>query len=168
MKTRKLSVAVLLFIAIALITNVNAQEKQNDATWEETVEFINMQKGKVNYAFKWGKVEDVPLKEFHIEGKVLNSKNEGNCRYGLDLSKLLSAQEINLNENKYPMPMMKLTFTGNYNICEGFDEKFNEVYYAITDVEMRSRVLKAFKHLAFLATQKRLQEQKKQKEKYKF
>lgn len=75
MKTTKLLTVLLLYVATAFVTKVNAQEKQNDATWEETIDFIK----KYSYLIEDVKYFDNP--DVTIDDEYIYLSSSGYAYY---------------------------------------------------------------------------------------
>ena len=155
---RKIKLLTLLALMLGSIVTTQAQEKQNDATWEETIEFLN----------KYVKhFEGVSRGDIKQELTVIDNNNliiifYYNCTYKIPLYKLKDVT------NDYGSEF-KLTLTGDYAIrfcakkefeqnSEDRQTKTSLVLLNVDDTEMRPRLEKAFRHLAYLATEKRKKE----------
>lgn len=159
---------LLLFIANFSI----AQDASNDATWEETVQFINE---NVKFIKECGKASsDKKPYSFYIEGEELLVEQEhfyGDDWRVYESADLKKLKEVTCNGSK---SMIFMDFTGAYLIKyiksreKGRTSKYEEDEYKIkvSDSEMHKRLLKAFQHLAYLATEKRKEEIKKSGSKF--
>lgn len=179
--------AILLMGPLQLAT---AQQKQSDATWRETIDFIDKYKeyvkeistgggGKSPYetpvenslmGFKRFKKNFVRLRiEYDHKYRTPNHdsvwerRDKGFVR--IFLSRL---KEVRESGNQ-----IDLRLTGNYvdgentqwtwgvhgrgEVYEPYSGEFTSSWagLSVTDSEMRQRLLKAFKHLAYLATEYR-------------
>lgn len=155
------------FLTLLLLVIANfsiAQDASNDATWEETIEFISEQKEFIQKGWNWHpiKPDKERIEKFIIEGEIFTIQFEAYCEVIVDLSKLYSANILTEYETT-----IELKFTGNYSkdFCEDV-RNFNEFYIGVSDIEIRPRLLKAFQHLAYLATNKRQKEIKKSSNKF--
>lgn len=171
MKTlQTLTTFLLLFISLS----TTGQEKQSDATWKETVDFLNKYKNHITS----GEYSDCITKRV-IEWPVKNisiSQSNLTIKFG---SKYNSTEFIKfvVTLNKIDnFSSGRLRTTGDY--IEVYSErkcdwnldgyvslksttiKTNNLNFRITDNEMRSRIYKAFQHLTYLAEEKRLAEHK--------
>ena len=168
-----------LLITITSIS-LNAQTKQNDATWEETIEFIRKYKNYFNHPV-YGSIQDASDKILSINEKTIlikrfikskpeNGREESRVSViNIPLKKMFKAEKS--TATSYVPSKINLYFTGKYlkeeteysNKTKKYSSK---VYYwdqtrvFIMDSEMRPRILKAFQHLAYLATQERLEKSK--------
>lgn len=154
----------MLFFTILTLTNLNAQEKQNDATWEETIEFINKNKGFLScYQEPFGYHFNCNIKDIQINENTLKvryqyiksnekSMSEKEQWFEVKLHKISRVDKLN-NKNIIRF------FTTGKNIhfkSEYFIDHDKKVYFfPVEDTEMFPRLLKAFKQLAYLATKKR-------------
>lgn len=159
--------------------NLASQTKQNDATWEETIAFIK----KYSYHFDYPKnlyLAEDRIENFNIDSNTIGFKRiqRDNTPYSKWLStslwsvplKKLDAAKVSQEING-----LYLFFTGDYctvkkeevnfkkNTKELRSYKTNGLGLVIKDVEMRQRMIKAFKHLAYLAKQKRLKNRQRDK-----
>jgi len=156
-----------LILCITTLTVTFAQEKQNDATWEETVEFIL----KYSKSLKSGKFKPpLNLKNFNVSNNKLSFKtdikNEDDWDNTIDLSKLSDAKISEHHED-----VIILSCTGPYVMWNPNDSDYEIKYrsyysFEIGDNELRQRLLNAFKHLAKLATEKREAEREASGEKF--
>ena len=165
---------MLLFIANLSI----AQDASNDATWEETIEFINKQEEFIILVYDHhGRLElDCEVDLFQIDGEKLFYKYPQVSSDTYDFLKVIGSAELKKIESvddKYDY--IKIWFTGYYNIfyVENTDDDNGQVKkeksylkFKVSDSEMHKRLLKAFQHLAYLATEKRKEEIKKSGSKF--
>lgn len=172
-----------LALFITTLTLTFAQEKQGDATWEETIDFIKSKK-------KFISIDDStsPSNEIKIDGqgiqliiytwsnypkgwekriyympfrylKSVKPFKEGSYCY-IDINKL-SGEYVSVKVFKtkkddvfeFNPKGSKYYLHGSYNLAR-FDK------LCVNDVEMRERLTKAFQHLTYLAIQKREAERK--------
>jgi hypothetical protein len=153
----------LLIIALFIgLGNLNAQDASNVATWEETIGFLKKYESKIT-AYGCDKVY-LHIVNGKIQYGIGNRKVLGERYYHIvDLSKLMSVKEDGENS-------IGLYMSGNYSISKGnFDEPlelhdFNRIY--VCDKELNPRIFKAFQHLTYLATEKRIAEAKSSGDKF--
>lgn len=176
---------LLIFFTILTLTNLNAQEKQNDATWEETVSFINKYKYHIKGLWlpKWyNKFGEIGFNDYtNVKIKtsgsyvsmIIQSKNkkiDKDVIVTLDLTKLETASSYSTSGNE----VIVLKFIGKYCFVDEYNErndkkrnfKGNFLRLNISNNEMRPRLTKAFNHLAYLSKQKRLEKRKNSGEKF--
>lgn len=166
---------VILTILLSSLT-ATAQEKRNDATWEETIDFILKYKNKISKCEdtdSWEKVgwanyiEDDEVNEglkiLDYKYLVMRKNNKDrlfNFKYNLE-----EINEIDFSTRRRVVyvkftPTQKLSFkipadrdlktrTRNYK------HKSIGFYIETDDSEFHPRLLKAFEHLAYLARKKR-------------
>lgn len=179
---RKIKTLTLLVLMLGSIVTTQAQEKQNDATWEETIEFLRDNISKFNIIQTYKKsYKDTPSKienKYTIERDLIIA-NSGDWLFKADLRELkavLIAKRLG-SSDKQPVYHFQLEFTKNsvssrYNdgeepkgkhiiisLCEYIyitkeDSSCSDPLWKIDD-EFVQRMLKAFKHLAYLANEKR-------------
>lgn len=180
---KRFLLTLTLFFTVTAFTF--AQEKQSDATWEETIDFINSKKEYFKYTMNFGE------REIKINSQNITSEtywSGGMLRYNKPYmweKAIQSAPLKNLKEVrdfKESEQHIYLSFTGNYvteKIYEAKDDDFTiysykgskytykktkeeDTFYGlyVPDIEMRERIIKAFQHLTYLAIQKREAERK--------
>jgi hypothetical protein len=145
----------LLIIALFIgLGNVNAQDASNDATWEETIEFINENLQYANGQDNdFSIIEDIYLKENKIF--VYYASESGRKKKNiLPLNKIKSADDWDTH--------CAIWFTGNYSISEytksngekdsTYKTNNGELYF---EKELRLRMIKAFNHIAYLNSEKK-------------
>jgi hypothetical protein len=153
---KQILLIITLFIGFG---NANAQDASNDATWEETIEFINENlqytKGMNN---DFSTIEEVYLKENKIF-VVYSSKIGAKKETTFPLSKISKAREW--DDSEYCL----IYLTGDYCISD-YTEKNGKKnihgHISKTDSvklfyenELRTRMVKAFNHIAYLNSEKR-------------
>lgn len=141
---------LLLIIALFIgIGNVNAQDDTNDATWEETIQFIN---SKSDY---YSSMTDREFKSFIIKNNtlIIYRKHDDKPHVKADLTKLSSSYI--LGTSMYPKASIGLVFTGNYVYPDDCCSPADQINIQVLDKEMRERFYKSTQHLAYLATKKR-------------
>ncbi|WP_336127789.1 hypothetical protein [Mesoflavibacter sp. CH_XMU1422-2] len=161
MKTKK---NLATFLLIVITHTLVAQEKQNDATWAETVGFINKNLEFINGGNPEYKFTNFNINSTSFSWKWFYKNYNGSPNIyssSLPLSKLLSV-EIHNYDPKMSIQQYSLhiKLTGSYILTTGEDGTSNNnyAYIYVSDIEMRPRIYKAFQHLAYLATEKRKQE----------
>ncbi|WP_336127787.1 hypothetical protein [Mesoflavibacter sp. CH_XMU1422-2] len=157
---------ILTIFCLVLVMFVKAQEKQNDATWEETISFI-----KDNVGFAVGSPnfyqEVINLKvsqgKYLIFEVVKSSDPDNHCNHEftqkLDLDNLSKVELLDLDDYDAKRLKIKkriyLTATRiETSVCGGNRNKTN-MSLIFNSKEMTERMLKAFTHLAYLANNKR-------------
>lgn len=139
----------------------NAQDASNDATWEETIQFINKYSSKLgdtNYRSDLYKITGYELENNMVNRHGVNHKKTVDLKY-LDTVKIYEV-EINLyltgNYSKW------YTKYSNTELILRTDEfaYSDEFSFYVSDKEWCKRIGKAFQHLAYLATKKREEERK--------
>lgn len=168
-------VALLIFTTLIYI---NAQEKQNDATWEETVEFLKTNINKLSITqnddhnssrISYKIVDEILFKNYNLsygDGEMnVNLKNLKSVEYNYDKY----AKGIKLSFTNMSVTRTIKWKTGNKTESlqmDGFTiQSCKYINYAekigCTSVawsekdEMVQRIYKALKHLAYLANEKR-------------
>ena len=165
MKTIQL---LTLALFISLTTFTNAQDASNNATWEETIDFLN--KNKQHFSVDWIKDElRTTFSNFHIENyKYLTIKRDGAHRVStdtIDLDYLFTVQVeseqghfyenwiwLELSSEDYGKRVFKKKIENKDNF------KTDITSFYIKDKIMFARIAKAFQHLAYLAIKKREEE----------
>ena len=148
MKSTK--ILIILTLLLGSTISIQAQEKQNDATWEETIEFL---KGNIQYMESTNKSR---ISNIKLDNKTL----EYRINFGSDYSYFHIVQ-INLNKlNSVSLTSknnIELNLIGDFVIKSGQDnEKHRQNNdWVKFDKSIRDKMLKAFKHLAYLANEKR-------------
>ncbi|WP_439128085.1 hypothetical protein [Polaribacter sp.] len=176
---------LFILFAILTLTNLNAQEKQNDATLEETISFIKKYKHHINGIWlpKWyNKFGEIAFKNYtntyikdsgNYLNMIIESKNkkiDKDVKVYLDLTKLRNSSNYSTRGNE----VIVLNFIGKYCFVDEYNErndkkrnfKGNFVRLSISNSEMRPRLAKAFNHLAYLMKKKRLEKQKNSGDKF--
>lgn len=172
----------LLFICIILSFSftINAQDSSNDATWEETIEFLKKHQNKIesvqfyfrirNQKLKIMKTDDFNLSSsnssFEFEDDKKGSKFSYNFNLANSLSYIISSgnqiglsftsersSDISYESWSYMYSKNFLAKENNYKISN-FRINYKE------NSEFIPRAKKAWKHLAYLATKKRKEEHK--------
>jgi len=169
MKRTKILIATFFLIVTNLVI---AQEKQSDATWEETINFLVQNSAYIDDSVDHSRNgTGYNISNFRIEDSVLywtvNQENDSNIhnQQQLPLQKLLKCTLEKEAVSKYNHPnTIKLKLTGEYAVYGPYTIDYARFY--IDDVEMRPRILKAFQHLTFLATEKRKKEREASAEKF--
>lgn len=175
---------LLIFFAIVTLTNLNAQEKQNDATWEETIGFIKKYKNNfspdskydifTNYKFDIYSDRIVEYYEFNDEYRKERSKYkniiylsklmkvEDKLKEDLDIIVRTTGNDVFITEERsYYHPQEKRWI---YIETKKRSRSYDLLY--VPNREMYPRLLKAFKQLAYLATKKREEKRKQSGDKF--
>ena len=159
---------LIVQLIITLIFNVSifGQVRQGDATWDETISFIEdhiefMQDSSTILSF------ETKMSNDHLTLSVLTRFLEDGKEYderSINLNKLFSANEFIVSPTGY----IRLTarWRGVYKKFKNTIDFTNKLEIVINDDIMRKRFLKAFVHLAYLSNEK--QSNSKKKESYKF
>ena len=157
---------LIVQLIVTLIFNVSifGQERQSDATWDETISFIEdhiefMQDSSTIISFETKMSNDHLT--LSVLTRFLNDGEEYDER-SINLNDLTSANEFIVTPTGY----IKLTarWRGVSQKFKNTIKKTNKLEIVINDDVMRKRFLKAFVHLAYLSNEK----QRKKKEGYKF
>lgn len=157
---------IIVVFALFLASVTYAQEKQSGATWEQTIKSIKQYKDKFKTIAPFAKTENLI---FEINNTTMTiiflGQNNNYAKLICPLIKLESAKKYGFN--------YYLSFTGRVCKKEIYKVKYNpnkkqipiatlnevEYYFSIkkenNDDESGKKVLNHFKHLAFLAAQKR-------------
>lgn len=166
MKLLKLTLITLLF---SYTTTTKAQDASNDATWEETIGFLKKYKSYIgNFhsgdgdgkSSKYGKGK---VTEFTINSNQLILKTEtlffsNNLRRQITI--LNFRQLLSCHKDYVILKFTERQYMIRPNRGEDVNESSDVQRIYIENIEMRARILKAFQHLAYLATKKREEERK--------
>lgn len=159
---KQLILTLTLFTTTLTVTF--SQEKQSDATWEETIQFIKQNSSFMGDGLEFKNVQyDINFIENLQFNSYIMKYNVNNTISEIDLSKLNNLVEIEDNpENRF-----FLELTGKYakKTFVYYDESptikhMNRVALIVSDNDMAIRIKKAFQHLTYLAIQKREVERK--------
>ncbi|MBD3616913.1 MAG: hypothetical protein HUJ22_10105 [Gracilimonas sp.] len=185
MKTLIYTNLLLVVFFLTFSVPALAQEKQSDATWEETVDFIKSKKSYIEvkfrfYADTWrgtkseliatSKIESLystsmNFKYYKKADKAVGEKANASVSARLSFYDLKNVFDPNYG---FPYSDFALRTTGE-NICvstqaDNYDYSYRNcervIGIDVEDTEMRPRILKAFKHLAYLATEYREEQRK--------
>ena len=186
----------LITVLTLFSLTVNSQHASNDATWEETIEFIKQNKNhleKVEAINSPNQISVFDLRsdklKLSISGRINGwSRQYCNAVYlidhiSIDLGQLKSAhivggeyiylsfiddsvKYVNLREKK-----SCYWYSGANNFKDRIEkmddiERNNMELYLSSNTEMQPRLEKAFQHLAYLATKKREEERKNSNSKF--
>ena len=169
MKTKLL--AILLSTGIGL---TNAQEKQNDATWNETIEFLtdNLQytapvKGNFETFVECKIVNNDFLVQKKIQSTYYGEVNSCEFNYNLSFDKI-DIIEVNSYANTDITPILfklKGDLVKNIKSCKGSTwgrrngeiEFTNNLSISFPNKDLANRMAQAFRHLVYLANEKRKQ-----------
>ncbi|WP_025664797.1 hypothetical protein [Aquimarina megaterium] len=147
----------IIILLLGLVSTTYAQDKSNDATWEETIGFLRKYSDKL---------EDVKK----IDDKyIMYIYNTSVTETVIDLNYLLEIEgykKSQIGDGHY----LTLVLTGNYcytrsNLSgkwekNGLNLRNNYFIIPIADKEWQVRFLKAFQHLAYLAIKRRENQRK--------
>ena len=159
---------ILLIILLVPTFHMKAQEKQNDATWEETVDFLKENLPRLD------RTAQPPLQTINIEDNHLKIKNDlahNTWYYEVDLENFQDFQIENSKSRSnetdiyYILNFEKKTVRRTYSnlnksdifsemvirLCWGNQCDLND----IKNTKLINRLSKAFEHLAYLAEEKR-------------
>lgn len=155
----------IVLIATVLLSSItlNAQEKQNDATWEETTRFIKKHLDKIDkYVIAPFFDNDTPSLKVEItdNGYLHMVRNDDEHRHNVKFD-LGFLSEVRFRDgNKVGLYFSKtkefIKYFKGRNDWEKriINENSIDLIYKY-DSELNPRVAKAWKHLAYLATKKR-------------
>ncbi|WP_336129218.1 hypothetical protein [Mesoflavibacter sp. CH_XMU1422-2] len=176
-------ISILIFVLVCSFSN--AQEKQNDATWQETVNFLNKYKSYFKLGFtynnnlkKWDEYQiehiSITQQSLYFKATKYNYKKQKSkhIEVSIPFAKLQDIysgfrQEISTVGNNISFKYRMYDYKG-----EKIDTRFSKdryvktISFRIQDDEMRKRIIKAFKHLIYLAEQKRIEKQKQSGDKF--
>ena len=161
---------LLILFTILTLTNLNAQEKQNDATWEETISFLNkysdmlMRFDNRSSVMDWTKFTNVKFQnkdnttflilEYSLNPQILITNYD--LKY-LDKVEWQEKSKVNSIDWSNWKDVITIKFTRPQPYI--FDGKKRGTYkqhaIKISDSEINERYFKALKHLAYLAKKKR-------------
>ncbi|SDS09632.1 hypothetical protein SAMN05216503_1967 [Polaribacter sp. KT25b] len=171
---------ILLSLCLTTTFFCNAQDASNDATWEETVEFIESTKKNYLNFYVYKESRSMDIKQLSFSSLDLTIEGEGS--YNLESSVKESIKLVNIDLSKLKRAdvwyrTLNLEFTSekavaysqiSYSVFYIRDwqplrkrDDFNKDFIKIKltkDDEMLPRIEKAFQHLAYLATKKREEE----------
>lgn len=165
---------IYLFLALSFcnITNIFAQQQQNDATWEETISFLEDNARSMRGKIIWASNHKAETLETTISNNktVLTVTNKTPYGDGFQIDirniNLSDLSYISLDEGQeHSYIMLWSREKGSVN-CKK-DNSFspcNFIEIGIENKEMKNRVVKALKHLAYLSNKKN--EEKKAKSKF--
>jgi hypothetical protein len=157
MKTLKL---LILTLFLSLTTFTNAQDASNDATWEDTIDFLNKNltankiEKKMFYFNNFERyVYDVS--NITIDSKYLYVKGGININYrGGEDNREIKIPLLKLKSVRVDFLKVYLVSSAIKFKYDKVDWNFDEFYFEIDNDELEPRIIKAFQHLAFLATKK--------------
>jgi len=148
---------IITFFLIG-ITGAIAQDATNEATWTETIDFINKNSNYLNNTREDGNSKwvfsDISIsqnfllkgnKKYYYEDELTFDDN-----FEIDLSKLERVFEIR-EEFEESQGNFRLIFTGDYAVIVNGDKK-EDYFLSVVNSEMFPITLNAFKHLAYLIT----------------
>ena len=152
--------AILFSLFLTTTFFCNAQDASNDATWEETIDFIKKNKSFFVKSEYWKKTSnyefDIDYKYAYISYTVREDLLYNMPSYYINYSTSIDLKKIKTADHGY------IKLTGDYiKVSSKRKGKSENVSYDniegiyIEDTEMKPRLIKAFQHLAYLATKKR-------------
>lgn len=143
----------------------NAQEKQNDATWDETIGFIEKYKEKLHfdkYLNSFGRSiasRDEETNRKH--NKVARFENQIESKKYLNVNMFYSNGRSHGGMSFPIITLVKAELNNNSLIL--FSSNGSKIYFNIYDTYYKDRLFKAFSHLAYLAVEKKKKEIEKEK-----
>lgn len=173
MKTIKL---FLLAICLISFSNAIAQEKQNDASWQETISFLkeNISSYNIIVKSKFKNTQPSTTYSFNIEDDGILKSTKSDISYEANLKYLIRPVqgiskfgqtyfnlifENGMVNKKYPGGSERefVIFLPTYTSMKyDSNTKFSEgVLLFEKDDELPKSIFKAFQHLAYLAKEKR-------------
>ena len=168
MKTKMKNLALLIFLAVTLFSN--AQDSSNDATWEETIDFLNENDSFFLAEWYYNKANHRKTLEFRIDDyRFLKIKHKSYQKYVstyvVDLDHLFKVS-LPPDNGVYENWIFLKVSSDRYGKLERLDEetakskKYDADVFSvfIKDKLMYPRILKAFQHLNYLANKKREKE----------
>lgn len=160
---------VLIVTLLTASVALNAQEKQNDATWEETIEFLKEYVPKFNHRrsienLKVNDLNDSGDEEYYIKENTIYFK----YKEWTNTRNLLNLADVYITEDNAGAKNVKLDFDDGFQkssygidltelLTIHEDNSRSVKYYVDPKGEAVNRLIKAFKHLAYLAKEKRKQ-----------
>ena len=171
----KLFTTIILFCFAFSSQILFAQGKQNDATWEETIAFLN------KYSSYFTSVDEnhrnfkikISRETITIYAEWIDSFN--NNRFCIKKEAMLKKlKKAFVHKYDSGEVIIVIDFTGNYvskffAVCSSTDDSprsLNRLELGCTDSEILPRIKKALQHLAYLAIEKRKEELKKSGDKF--
>jgi len=178
---------IVLLVLISSLISVHSQEKQNDATWAETIAFLNKYKSNITEIGTFGHINTYKISSISFENNKLMVtvdygqvgrgkgilKKVKDMKYYADLIGLTRVAEIGENSGYLQIDFNeKTTYEGyimdlrndkteyEFKKDEGFSWYilgFDSPEVSKTS-EMFKRYFKSLKHLAYLAKKKREKE----------
>lgn len=156
---------LLPLMALLSISATYAQQAESEATWEETIAFINKYKSYLHHTRYHNDPCRNEIKDFNISGNQMyftNLPGEGagnESKHTVDLSKLDS---VDFGNDAIYLFLVGPYWKVDYNPYTSSSTKssLKSSYLTICDEEMKERMYNAFSHLTKLATEKREAERK--------
>ncbi|WP_074940612.1 hypothetical protein [Algibacter lectus] len=174
---KKLNLIVFTLLIFSA-NNVHSQEKQNDATWEETINFIsenlkytvieslqqkfNQQSFDNEYATIANKTKH-SIKDNFLNTKFSSTYNKDKSvsyvYFETPLNKLKKVTLEKAINDEFTTFNIGLKLTGKFAKRTSDDEEkfFDSILLSFDDHTLANRMTKAFQHLAYLASEKRKQ-----------
>ncbi|MDO1502107.1 hypothetical protein Q2T40_18380 [Winogradskyella maritima] len=176
---------VVIYVILTSLT-VFPQEKQNHATWEETVAFIDKYIAKASLLELNAMNNTYKINNFNVSINndllkiTINQYSKESFKYGYDRTHKIYRTQLNYNltdlvSSKWMYLHFRksqlVTINGKNNVSGNMDFTHDEKLksFKITgfdDADLKDRLNKAFKHLAYLATEKRKKEREASGEKF--
>lgn len=171
MKTLK----TLLLTATLIISSLTAtaQEKQNDATWEETIEFLNkhsdmlMWYDNVGGIEKWKKFDKIHFVSednttfLRLEYSRVDSKWSMSGSYSANFDLKFIKNVIWTESSQWGKNHMRINFTREQPFFTKRGSSPRDFHsFKLSDSEINRRYYKALQQLAYLAKEKREAERK--------
>jgi hypothetical protein len=161
---------IILFVVFSVI-KIYSQEKQNDATWNETINFLEdnlrLIKGKIIFSniFKTETIETtLSFDKSSITVKNISRSDNLSTKDNRSLN-LLDLSSAKLTKGDGYSYIMLLPRINGLVKCEeeyGFSA-CNFIEIGINSEELKQRTLKAFKHLAYLSNERYAEKKAKSK-----
>lgn len=158
MKNLKFLIVLTLLLTGTVATQ--AQEKQNDATWEETIEFLKNNTNVLNWTEPYSRdrkhKHSVNITNEKLIFKTIRVFSDGS---GGKITKTLMLKDlIKAGYSGAKSRYIRLTANGDLITVSDY-QSYNSGTLALplpkNIDDMAGRILKAFKHLAYLANEKR-------------
>jgi hypothetical protein len=150
---KKTLLIIALFIGLG---NVNAQNSTNVATWAETIGFIEKYQSSLRIN-GWICEDDLAceVENSNIQGDVWKFKYSHEY-VTIDLSKLSEVTILNDAFNlEFTSKCVQIVFYRDSDSKDEVIQYSNSKTFIIYDSELQKRMIKAFQHLVYLATEKR-------------
>ena len=154
-----------LFLFFITTNSLFSQEKQNDATWEETISFIEKHKNKLHFDKYLNVFGELMISRDEYTNrkyqKVTRFENQIESKKYLNVNMFYSNGRSHGGMTFYLLALFKAELNNNSFIL--FDSNGSKIYFNIYDAYFKERLFKAFSHLAYLAVEKKKKEIEKEK-----